>query len=767
MRRPIALFAVTACLLQAGSAAAATWYGPNDLPASARALTPIASSAPAAKLAERLLQTERRAFGLERAELSLQRELALGGIRTVRFSQRHQGLPVFDSHVVVRTAGGRVDSVVVDVARSLHVAPNPALSPAEALRHAVEFARHNPRLSMNIAPAETELGVLRDDSVGGILVWRVDIPTVDGGWRTYVNAKSGVIHGQAPRAVHAHGRVYPRDPVTTPNLEDVELLELVASDPQRLTGWNGHLTVTNYSGGDINRGSITVVQEVGPNSGEDFLYDPPTNPRDTEDAFAQVNLYYHLTRMKEFYEANLAVDMSAASWKLTAVANVQDNGSLMDNAFFSPQGITGDFRAPNLIGIGQGSVVDFALDSDVFLHEFTHYVSHNAIGYNGGQVATSAYGLSPWGGSIDEGISDYFACSENGDPLLGETSLGALGAQRNLAAPTKTCPSDMVGEVHADGELIGNLGWHLREELGKEVADQLVWGAASLLTTTSTFGDFGRGLKQTAAAMEQAGTLTAADLTTVEAAVTARGLDQCDNVLPLEAGSPVATNMLGLDMVAQLLGGGCQSAKQFVTLTSLFHFVSQADTGAHGIRFDVNLLPQGSGDLDWGIYVRKGQHVGMSRQGFIPEVRDYDYSVAGLTGRAGEIVIDADSNPPFDPTAEYYVVLSHQNCPFSSPEISVTHLGEPSTGGAGGAGGAGGSAGTAGTGAGGSAGLEGTAGVAGSAGSSQLTDEGDVSGGGCGCRVADSKTQGRSSAPHLGGLLGLLLGLGLWVRRRR
>ncbi|MCA9641560.1 MAG: hypothetical protein KC492_12730, partial [Myxococcales bacterium] len=550
-------------------------------------------------------------------------------------------------------------------------------------------------------------------------------------------------------------------PVTTPTLVDKELLELVSGTPQHLNGWNGNLTVTNYVSGDPNQGQVVVEQVLEPNSGEDFLYDPPTDPKDAKDAFAQVNLYYHLTRMKAFYETDLNIDMSASSWKLVAVANMQESGSPLDNAFFSPQGINSSgFNAPNMIGIGQGSSVDFALDSDVFLHEFTHYVSDNAIGYNGGQTQTSEYGLSPWGGAIDEGISDYFACTENESAVLGETSLGALGAERNLEDTSKSCPSDLIGEVHADGEVIGSLGWSLRKEFGKSVADRLVWGAASLLVSRSTLGDFARGIQQTAAELETAGDLTSADVTKIDDMIAARGLDDCDNELTLEDGQPIATNMLGLDIVASLLGGSCQQAKQYVSLSSLFHFQATPQADAKGIRFNVNLFPERTNGLDWGIYVRREQHVGFKNTGFIPEVSTYDYAVENLDTRTGELVIDENSNPPFDPSVTYHMVIGHQNCPLSSPEVSFDSLSETGSGGAGGTGGAatGGTGGSVG-GSGGSAGAITAGGTGGTGGTGEAEPADETTG--CGCSVP-----GTSSTPA-GSLLGLMLGLGALIRRRR
>jgi MYXO-CTERM domain-containing protein len=677
-------------------------------------------------------------LGLDGLEIEKAATLPVGQHTTVRFVQKHGGLPVIGGQAAVMIApDGSIDVAVLDFARGLTVGTTPAVSEIDARAAAAS------RVGLVGPAARAELAIERDHA-GGRLVWRVDVPTHDGGWRIVVDALDGKVIAEHGLARDALGRIYPISKVTTPDTEDVELVDLVESDPQYLNGWGGNLTVVNYLSGSI-QGALEVGQSCTPNSGDptpvDFLYDPPTNPLDGTDAFAQVGVYHHLTRMRSFF-AGLGVDQSATSWKLTAVANMQTDGSPLDNAFFSPMGITGDFASPNLIGIGQGSQFDFADDSDVFLHEFTHYVSHNAVGYNGGQTYSNSFGLHPFGGSIDEGISDYFACSENDDSFLGEASLALLGSGRELTDTSKTCPDDIIGEVHADGEIIGSFGWTLREMFGKDIGDQLVWGATTLLTMDASLGDFARGVRETANTLVADGLLEAADLTAIDAAIAARGLDECDTELPLREGEPRTASLFGLDLLALVFGGSCDQLKGFgLSLQSLFHYVVTPASGDEGVRISVQMTPQGGSALDWGIYVRKNEHVTFASSGFLPEVSAFDYSIDGVTATSGEIVIDASSDPPFDPNATYHVVLVHQNCPSAIATIATSSdLGQGGEGGQGGTG----------------------AGVGG--GSPADPGAPTVIEDGCGCRIVG----GGSDLGGLTGLTGLagLFGLALYRRRR-
>ena len=423
-RHLISALAVSGLLATANPASAAEWVRP-----SAGVAVEATSGVDAPAAADAYLSGERAALGPTGVSLVRTRLLSSNGHHTVRFVQQHAGLPVIGGQAAVRVgAGGVVRAAVFEVDRSLSVAPKPTVS-QQGAKATLETA-----LGVSVATMRASLAVWPNGR-GGRLTWQIDMPSRDGGMRALVDAHDGTIFQLRPLGVHALGRVYPISSVVTPATQDLELTDLVVGSPQHLTGHAGNLIVTNYVSGSAQMGDFVVEQTVEPNSGEDFLYDPPADPSDATDAFAQVMVYYHLTRMRGFYANALGLDMSDPGWALTAVANLQDNNQPVDNAFFSQMGLSGPLGAPNLIGIGQGTI-DFSDDSDVFNHEFTHYVSHNAVGFNASQVHATSYGLSPFSGGIDEGISDYFACTVNDDPTLGEASLGVLGACLLYTSPS-------------------------------------------------------------------------------------------------------------------------------------------------------------------------------------------------------------------------------------------------------------------------------------------------------------------------------------------
>lgn len=634
--------------------------------------------------------------------------LPVSGGHVVRVQQTLHGLPVIGASLAARVdRHGAVTMVRDDARRGLRIDPTPRVDLDQA------------RTAAGIAPAvsvQADLAVLPEGT--GRLVWRLVVPDLQGGELVLVDAHSGRLLGRRPLAMHALGRVYAENPIATPETSDLELASLDAD--AGLTGFDGNLRVTRYVSGDPFLGTITVAQDLGPSDGADYLYDPPTDTTDPTDAFAEVSTYYHLAQARLYFQ-DLGVDFTPASFELVAVANLLSSGNPLDNAFYSPAGLTGADGAPNLIGIGQGSVLDFAADADVFVHEFGHYVSNNVVGANQGQFYTNEYGFSPWVGAIDEGIADYFAASLFDDPVMGEYSLATFGAERDLSADYGRCPEDVIGEVHYDGQLIGGLSWAVREAYGAEVADPLVLGALGMLGSDSSLGEFATALRALAEELQAAGELDSLDA--LDAAISERGLDACGVVQDLSAG-PVTQGMLGLDEVAAYFGLTCSLVADLASMHSFFHVSAPTDPDATGLQLDVDLDPLSGGDLSWQLYLRQGDPVTMATSWLLPEPAAYDLVSETFTDPQGSVVIEGED---FTPGETWYGVIVHSNCPTSRLTVTATQLGLPEDSGGG-----------------------------------DDTGPGSVSNlaeepGGCACAVAVPGSGGA-------GLLGMLL---LWVRRRR
>ena len=143
---------------------------------------------------------------------------------------------------------------------------------------------------------------------------------------------------------------------------------------------------------------------------------------------------------------------------------------------------------PTINGAADGTNIYFgsqngrpwARSSDVVYHEYTHNTIYSIYGGwigNPNEYYTEA-------SAMDEGLSDYFACTINNDPILGED----VGVSRNLDNNTFTW-TDWQG-AHWNGQVIGGAVWDFRELVGSYVADNLAFKALQIVPRARTFSDY-------------------------------------------------------------------------------------------------------------------------------------------------------------------------------------------------------------------------------------------------------------------------------------
>ena len=111
---------------------------------------------------------------------------------------------------------------------------------------------------------------------------------------------------------------------------------------------------------------------------------------------------------------------------------------------------------------------------------------------------------------------------------------------------------------------------------------------------------------------------------------------------------------------------------------SIFHMKYTPATGDQQVTFHVSLnVNSGATDpsLSWNLYVRRGQPVTFTTETVmgmpLPSVAHFDYSFTAQPATEADIVIDANSNPPFDPTKDYYLVFTQQDCPTAKATVSI------------------------------------------------------------------------------------------------
>ncbi|HRE92344.1 MAG TPA: M36 family metallopeptidase, partial [Myxococcota bacterium] len=359
-------------------------------------------------------------------------------------------------------------------------------------------------------------------------------------------------------------KVHRIDPLSTPNLNEVEL-EHLTSDDGRLVGDYARVRsclpdlergvkVPLNIGLPVNLTACFPDSQVRPGDDGTYLHvAPPATPAADDGQYAEVMMYHHMQVVHDYFKD--IHGLTDRDHPLDAITNVQAHVDLCDqwakiaNAAFFPEGAFEGLGLP--IGADafdiQGDAIvfsgtdtkNFAFDASVIYHEYVHAIL-GATRLNAAFL--DAQGLNNLPGALNEAYADYFAGTLTGESLTGNYALNdigsfaicgfELGGGGNLARDmqvTKTCPFDLTAEVHADAEIFSSALWQIRADLGPTDADAAILAAVLTLTNTSDFD-------VAAAATIEAVTELYGDAAGDEAlaAFTDRGLIGCERVIPIE-----------------------------------------------------------------------------------------------------------------------------------------------------------------------------------------------------------------------------------------
>lgn len=140
--------------------------------------------------------------------------------------------------------------------------------------------------------------------------------------------------------------------------------------------------------------------------------------------------------------------------------------------------------------------VDDAEDAEIILHEYGHSIQDNQV---------PGFGSSPEAGAMGEGFGDFLAAGffagvkpARLQPCVGSWDGMAYSPEDppclRRVDSTKRYPRDMVGEVHADGEIWSARLWQLREAIGHRESMRLVLAHHFLINRNASFADAARAL---------------------------------------------------------------------------------------------------------------------------------------------------------------------------------------------------------------------------------------------------------------------------------
>src|SRR3954454_25217942 len=274
-----------------------------------------------------------------------------------------------------------------------------------------------------------------------------------------------------------------------------------------------HVALTDLDGSGTLTGTYAKVEsETGTparNTGSGFVY-----TRD-QDQFEQTMGYYGVTQAQRYIQSLGFGSTLPAVNKRQQLLRINQYGG--DNSFYR--------NGTNKLTItfGKGGVDD-AEDAEVIVHEYGHSVQDSQV---------RGFGTTLESGSIGEGFSDYLAVAVStwatGAPKLTPEACVADwdSVSYTRTVPhclrrldgTKIYPTDVRGEVHADGEIWSRALWDIRTALGDRVASTLIIEAQFNFAADTSFR--AAALATVAAAQKLYGARAEAS---VRAAFTTRGI---------------------------------------------------------------------------------------------------------------------------------------------------------------------------------------------------------------------------------------------------
>lgn len=416
--------------------------------------------------ARSFIQNELQAFNIPGGELHLTSSRRNKKYQFVDFVQRHQGLEVLFSRATVRlTFDQRVILFGMDVFPEIEANTKAGISISEAQQFAVNSlsgtviqATPHPHLAILPVDDATEAG-----GYDFRLVYSFDIQTLNSGnipgdYYMLVDAHTGKIwyrYNKSHNCSPASGSVEVKaditdNPLQASSVKPLPHMKVVVNGTTYYTDASGQINLPSLTGPTEATFSLegrycrVVNDQTGITPGfTDTLY-PGVNviSFDSASIASERSAYYQVNvvhdHMKKYTSAGFT------SMDIPMITNVEINTGTC-NAYYSGNSI-------NFYAAG-GGCPSIALINDVIFHEYGHGINYDLYSYFSTQFNNGALG---------EGYADVWAFTITQDPILGQGFQGGANTYvRRYDIDPKRYPEDLVGEVHADGEIIAGAWWDL------------------------------------------------------------------------------------------------------------------------------------------------------------------------------------------------------------------------------------------------------------------------------------------------------------------
>lgn len=500
-------------------------------------------------IAREFLVEQREIVGLSKREvatLKVEMNHEFEGTTFLEYSQTLKGVPVYGSNIkVIISPLGEVRHVSTDrVVPGAIIKVNPALAEETAISTAFEhagvenvegFVPVTARKAIgDVARYENPLGENREEITSALrvieingearLAYEVTVDVGSSEWYSVIlDASTGELLVRRNLYSCAQGLVYKESPrpmgvsVNQTTEQFVPMFGINAADvwlsASATTSVGNNVDAyldrdANNSPDNTNTTGISGGRAYSTSQNFSWTYTQGVDPR-TQPAPVVTNLFYLCNYMHDWMYS-LGFTESARNFQTNnygrggagndpVKAEAQDGSGTNNANFATPADGSSGRMQQYLFTMSTSSLADdrdSSVDGDVVLHEYGHGVSNRLIG-NGSGLSNHQ------GRSMGEGWSDYWACTNYNNGVMGDyvTNNTSAGIRRaGYAYPANAVHdsfSDLGGtSVHGDGEIWCATLWDLRTQLGKTITDRLVLEGMKYTATSPSFPHARDGILQ-------------------------------------------------------------------------------------------------------------------------------------------------------------------------------------------------------------------------------------------------------------------------------
>ncbi len=428
------------------------------------------------------INTEFGEYEIPTQDLFLTRNYNDGKYIHIDFKQLHDGMEILWSNIKVRYAQNK-DIVLFGFDAHTAVPKNlPVILTPQQAQQKAEDALVTPIVNSTVSTDKKVIPVPINGNYEYHVVYEVVTNTQDtkdmpGKYLSYVDAETGKIwyrdNDVKQIGFIVNADLYPTNLFNPSQVLELKHLRIVDNATTYYTDDMGSVTIPGPTfGGTIHLDGrycdIVTTQggvpspSISPSSiTNNGVFTFPMAP--TAPQIQHFTTYYHVNEIHDFMKSKMP-SFTAMDNPLTTRIDRTDGSC---NAFYNGNSI--NFYTTS------GGCNAFSLINTVIYHEYGHGISNQFYNSQGSNFSN---------GGLGEGYSDIWAMFLNDDPIVGQGR--NIGNQNSLIrrydVNPKVYPQDLVGQVHADGEIIAGAWWDTYQ----------YWG--SLDSVSALFGESLYGL---------------------------------------------------------------------------------------------------------------------------------------------------------------------------------------------------------------------------------------------------------------------------------